>query len=111
VPVAAPLEDDVVVIGTCRLDLKRRRLLDAMGAEVPLTAMEYDLLRVFAANPGRVLSREDLLRLAHNKRLEPFDRSIDTRITRIRAKIEADPDHPQAIRTVRAQGYIFVPES
>jgi two-component system phosphate regulon response regulator OmpR len=109
-PATAPSANEDVHFGTCRLDLRRRRLLDADGAEVSLTAMEFDLLRVFAANPGRVLSREDLLRLAHNKRLEPFDRSIDTRITRLRQKIESDPERPQVIKTVRAQGYVFVSE-
>jgi two-component system phosphate regulon response regulator OmpR len=72
--------------------------------------MEFDLLRVLAAHPGRVLSREDLSRLAHNKRLDPFDRSIDTRITRLRAKIEPDPAVPRVIKTVRGQGYVFVQE-
>jgi two-component system phosphate regulon response regulator OmpR len=109
-PMTAPTADDEIRIGICRLDIRRRRLLDAAGSEVPLTAMEYDLLRVFAANPGRVLSRENLLWLAHNKKLEPFDRSIDTRITRLRQKIEADPERPEAIKTVRAQGYVYVPQ-
>jgi DNA-binding response OmpR family regulator len=71
--------------------------------------MEFDLLLAFARHPNRVLSRDQLLELAHNRGWEPFDRSIDIRITRIRRKIEADPTKPQAIKTVRGGGYMFVP--
>jgi two-component system phosphate regulon response regulator OmpR len=71
--------------------------------------MEFDLLKAFAEHPNRVLSRDQLLDLAHNKDWEPFDRSIDIRIARLRRKIEADPAKPQVIKTVRGAGYIFVP--
>jgi len=98
-----------VQMGTCRLNLDSRKLYRADGSEQPLTAMEFDLLATFAAHPGRVLSRDQLLDLAHNKDIEPFDRSIDIRITRIRRKIEADPAKPQAIKTVRGAGYVFTP--
>jgi DNA-binding response OmpR family regulator len=74
-----------------------------------LTAMEYDLLLVFTQNPNRVLTRERLLDLAHHREEEPFDRSIDIRIARIRRKIEIDPAKPQVIRTIRGGGYMFVP--
>jgi two-component system phosphate regulon response regulator OmpR len=87
-----------------------RRLLDGQGAEVPLTAMEFDLLLLLAARPGQVLSRETLLALAHGKEAEPFDRSIDIRITRLRRKLEPDPGNPTLIRTVRGQGYVFTPD-
>jgi len=70
--------------------------------------MEFDLLRAFAQNPNRVLSRDRLLDLAHNRGWEPFDRSIDIRIARLRRKIEADPQKPQVIKTVHGAGYIFV---
>ena len=73
-----------VRMGKCRLNLDARKLYAADGSEVPLTAMEYDLLRTFAEHPNRVLSRDRLLDLAHSKEMEAFDRSIDTRITRIR---------------------------
>jgi len=98
-----------VQMGKCRLNLDSRKLYHPDGSEQPLTAMEYDLLSTFAAHPGRVLSRDQLLDLAHNKDIEPFDRSIDIRITRIRRKIEEDPAKPQAIRTVRGAGYIYQP--
>jgi two-component system phosphate regulon response regulator OmpR len=98
-----------VQMGVCRLNLDSRKLYRADGTEQPLTAMEFDLLATFATHPGRVLSRDQLLDLAHNKDIEPFDRSIDIRITRIRRKIEADPAKPQAIKTVRGAGYVYSP--
>jgi two-component system phosphate regulon response regulator OmpR len=91
------------------LNLDSRRLYAADGSPVEITAMEYDMLRVFAQNPGRVLSRDRILDLAHARDMEPFDRSVDTRIVRLRQKIERDPAYPQIIKTVRGAGYIFVP--
>jgi two-component system phosphate regulon response regulator OmpR len=76
---------------------------------VPLTAMEFDLLRTFVEHPNRVLSRDQLLDLAHNKEADVFDRSIDTRIARLRQKVEVDAAVPQALKTVRGAGYIFSP--
>ncbi|HEV2746498.1 MAG TPA: response regulator [Allosphingosinicella sp.] len=98
-----------VRVGKCMLNLDSRKLYGSDGGEVPLTAMEFDLLRTFAEHPGRVLSRDKLLDMAHHKTEEPFDRSIDTRITRIRRKIEHDPAKPECIKTVRGAGYIFLP--
>lgn len=71
--------------------------------------MELDLLKAFADRPNRVLSRDRLLELAHNKGWEPFDRSIDIRITRLRKKVERDPTKPQVIKTVRGAGYVYEP--
>jgi len=99
-----------VQMGRCRLNLDTRKLFEPDGDEVPLTAMEYDLLRTFAENPRRVLSRDQLLDLAHSKEMEPFDRSIDTRIARIRRKIEPDPAKPDCLRTVRGAGYVYNPD-
>jgi DNA-binding response OmpR family regulator len=93
------------------LDLEARQLRDSQGESVPLTAMEFDLLRAFAQNPLKVLTREQLLDLAHNRDEEPFERSIDIRIARLRRKIESDPAKPQVIKTVRGAGYIFVPDA
>jgi two-component system phosphate regulon response regulator OmpR len=98
-------------IGACQLDLEAHRLYDADGHEVPITSMEFDLLKAFVEHPNRVLSRDQLLDLAHNKDWEPFDRSIDIRIARLRRKIETDPSKPQVVKTVRGAGYIFVPNS
>ena len=102
---------DRVPIGHCLLDLKSRQLFDRDGAEVALTAMEFDLLKAFVEHPNQVLSRDQLLTLTRNREWEPFDRSIDIRIARVRRKIEEDPENPRAIRTVRSAGYMFVPSA
>jgi two-component system phosphate regulon response regulator OmpR len=97
-----------VAFGAVMLDLEARKLIRPDGSEERLTAMEFDLLQAFAKNPNRVLSRDKLLDLAHQKEMEPFDRSIDIRIARLRRKIEDDPSKPQVIKTERGGGYIFV---
>jgi two-component system phosphate regulon response regulator OmpR len=96
-------------IGHCALDLDARRLFDASGHEVPLTAMEFDLLKVFADHPGKALSRDRLLTLTRNREWDPFDRSIDIRVARLRRKLESGTDGPGVIRTVRGVGYMYVP--
>jgi two-component system phosphate regulon response regulator OmpR len=98
-----------VRFGRTRLDLEGCRLLRDDGTALGLTAMEFDLLRVFAENPNRVLTRDELLEGAHNRSWEPFDRSIDIRIWRLRQKVEPDPGKPEVIKTIRAGGYMFVP--
>jgi len=106
---APPAARARIPVGACTLDLESHELVDAGGRDVPITGMEFDLLKVFVERPNQVLSRDQLLTLTRNREWEPFDRSIDIRIARVRRKIEADPDHPQAIRTVRGAGYMFVP--
>ena len=98
-----------VRFGTKWLDHDAQALRDDQGNEHPLTASEYGLLKVFAANPKRVLSRDRLLELANARDAEAFDRAIDLRIMRIRRKIEPDPGRPSVIRTVRGGGYLFSP--
>ncbi|MBL8906662.1 MAG: response regulator [Rhizobiales bacterium] len=97
-----------VRMGRCMLNLESGRLYSITGEDVPLTAMEYDLLKAFADRPNRILTRDQLLDLAHNRDMEAFDRSIDIRIMRLRRKIEDDPEHPQVLKTIRGQGYMFV---
>jgi two-component system phosphate regulon response regulator OmpR len=97
-----------VKVGRCTLDLATHQLLDDKGGALPLTGMEFDLLRVFVENANRVLTRDQLLTLTRNREWEPFDRSIDIRIARLRRKIEADPARPEAIKTVRGAGYMFI---
>jgi DNA-binding response OmpR family regulator len=105
----APPERARVRFGTKWLDHDAQALRDDQGNEHPLTASEYGLLKVFAANPRRVLSRERLMELANARDSEAFDRAIDLRIMRIRRKIEPDPAHPSVIRTIRGGGYLFSP--
>jgi DNA-binding response OmpR family regulator len=96
--------------GRCVLDLDSRELLSPEGEPIPLTAAEFDLLQVFAERPNRTLSRDQLLSLTQNRDWDPFDRSIDIRVARLRKKIEANPDKPKTIKTVRGVGYLFVPD-
>jgi two-component system OmpR family response regulator len=102
-------KDPLVRFGTKWLDLQAQALRDDEGNEHPLTASEFGLLKVFAANPKRVLSRERLLELANARDSEAFDRAVDLRIMRIRRKIEIDPTKPSVIRTIRGGGYLFSP--
>ncbi len=102
-------KEQLVRFGTKWLDLEAQALRDDEGNEHPLTASEFGLLKVFAANPKRVLSRERLLELANARDSEAFDRVVDLRIMRIRRKIEPDPTKPAVIRTIRGGGYLFSP--
>lgn len=98
--------------GRCELDVDARRLFESGGTEVAMTAMEYELLRVFLSNPNRVLSRDQLLMHTRNREWEPFDRAIDIRIGRLRRKVEPEPaGEPRCIRTVRNAGYMYVPDT
>jgi two-component system phosphate regulon response regulator OmpR len=106
----ADLGAERVRIGRCILDLAAHRLSDEAGKDVPMSPLEFDLLKALARHPNRALSRERILRLSQQREWEPFDRSVDLRIMRLRKKIEPDPEHPQYIKTIRNEGYIFIPE-
>ncbi len=106
---AAATPGERVRVGKCMLDLEARRMTSLSGEEVPLRAGEFELLRIFAENPNRPLSRDWLLETTSHREMEAFDRAIDIRILRLRRKIEADAAHPTSIRTVRGAGYMFVP--
>ena len=99
-----------VRIGRCVLDVDAHRLTDEKGQEVPMSPLEFDLLKALAEHPNRALSRERILNLHQQRDWDPYDRSVDLRIMRLRKKIEPDPEHPRYIRTVRNEGYIFVPD-
>ncbi|MBK6742715.1 MAG: response regulator [Hydrogenophilales bacterium] len=94
--------------GDYRLDIAARRLLVG-DRDVGLSAAEYDLLKVLMERPNRVLSRDLLLDLLKGYEREPYDRTVDLRVARLRRKIEADPANPLYIRTVRGEGYLFNP--
>ena len=98
-----------VRMGSHMLDLSKRELRDGESNVVAVTAGEFDILKIFAENPNRPLSRDWLLETTSHRSRDPFDRTIDLRITRIRRKIEPDPAKPTVIRTVRGVGYMFVP--
>jgi len=94
--------------GPYRLDRDARRLLRD-DADVGLTGAEYDLIEVLVDRPGRVLSRDVLLDLLKGYDRDPFDRTVDLRVARLRRKIEPNPAQPVYIRTVRGSGYLFNP--
>ena len=89
------------------LDLDARTLVRETGEAVALTRGEFALLRVFVTRPGRVLSRDALLDALANRRFEPFDRSIDVMVGKLRRKIEPDSKQPRLIVTVPGEGYRF----
>ena len=96
-------------VGTALLDLGKRALTLADGREDPLTASEFDLLRLLVENPNRPLARDWLLEATSHREADVFDRAIDNRVMRLRRKVEIDPGKPEAIRSVRGIGYMFVP--
>ena len=97
-------------MGEFTLDLEAAKLFRDDGEEIALTAMEFRLLKLFSENKSRVLNRDQILEQAHDRAWDPFDRSIDIRISRLRRKIEANPQKPNLIRTVRGIGYIYDPD-
>jgi DNA-binding response OmpR family regulator len=106
----ADIGAEKIRVGRCVLDLTSHRLTDETGAEVAMSPLEFDLLKALAEQPNRPLSRERILNLSQKRDWDPFDRSVDLRVMRLRKKIEPDPEHPRYIRTVRNEGYIFVPD-
>lgn len=108
-PVAAAPARPTSCFAGWQLDGAARRLLDPLRQEVALTGGEFDLLSALVAHPGRVLSRDFLLEATRGREAGPFDRTIDVQIGRLRRKLEADPAHPQIIKSVRGSGYMFVP--
>lgn len=96
-------------VGSFLLNFDSRRLYDAEGRPIELTATEFDLLAMLVARPNRILSRAQLLAGEHGRDTDDGDRSIDIRVTRLRRKIESNPQQPSLIRTVRGEGYMYVP--
>lgn len=101
--------EEILSFASWTLDVGARRLTAPDGTLVPLSAGEFGLLTAFLSHPQRVLSRDRLLDLAKGREAQPFDRSIDVQVGRLRRKIEQDPSEPQLIITVRGGGYMFAP--
>lgn len=99
-----------VKVGRCVVDTEMKAMFNEAGERVELTAMEYDLLYTFVTHARRPLNRDQLLELAHHKKWDPYDRSIDMRIARLRKKIEFDPAKPSVLKTVRGEGYMLIPD-
>ena len=90
-----------------KLDPVTRHLIGEDGVVVPLSGAEYRLLQVLLAHPNRILNRDQLLDLTQGRESDPFDRSIDVLISRLRKRLRDDPKTPQIIKTVRGGGYIL----
>ena len=99
---------NVFSFGSFRLNMNSPRCT-TRGKDIGLTQGEYSLLKVFAQNPDRTLSRDQLIELLKGFERSPYDRSIDVRIARLRRKIEDDPSSPSFLRTVWGKGYVFTP--
>lgn len=98
--------EKVLRFGQLEID-RDARCVTVDGEACSLTGYQFALLVALAENAGRVLAREALMGLVKRERLEPFDRSIDVHVSRIRAAIEDDPKQPRRIITVRGAGYVF----
>jgi two-component system, OmpR family, response regulator len=90
-----------------RVEVASRRVTDAAGREIALTGGEFDLLVTFCRHPARVLSRDFLLEATRGREAGPFDRTVDVQVGRLRRKLEADPEHPAIIKSVRGAGYLL----
>jgi two-component system, OmpR family, response regulator len=93
--------------GDWRLDTTGRHLLDEAGTLVALSGAEYRLLRVFLDHPQRVLTRDQLLNLTQGRQADPFDRSIDLLVSRLRQRLRDTAREPRYIKTLRSEGYVF----
>ena len=100
-----------IPFGVCQLDPDARKLYAPDGAEIPITAMDYRLIKAFAEHPDKVLTRQRLFELTRERDWSPAERSIDLQIARLRRKIEPDTARPQAIRTVHGSGYRYTPHA
>ena len=109
VPAPAAESTRIVRFGPFAVNLDARTLTRD-GSEIPLTGGEYELLEIFVTHANRALSRDWLMDQLRGFERDPFDRSIDVRVNRLRKKIEDDPANPGYIRTQRGQGYLFLPQ-
>jgi two-component system OmpR family response regulator len=90
-----------------RLDTIARHLVSAEGVVTSLSGAEYQLLRIFLSHPNQVLTRDQLMVLSKGRESEPFDRTIDLQVSRLRHRLGDNPSDPQIIKTVRSQGYVL----
>jgi two-component system, OmpR family, phosphate regulon response regulator OmpR len=108
-PGAPSREGEKVCFGPYEFDMGQRRL-SREGEEQPLTTGEFAMLKALVRHPRQPLSRDKLAQLTRGRDFEPFDRSLDVQISRLRKMIEPDPAKPRYIQTVWGLGYVFVPD-
>ncbi|WP_029463299.1 osmolarity response regulator transcription factor OmpR [Serpentinimonas barnesii] len=109
VPGAPSTENEVVRFGPFVLDLGQRTL-QKDGIDIGLTSGEFSMLKALVRHPRQPLSRDKLAQLARGREFEPFDRSLDVQVSRLRKLIEADPGAPRYLQTVWGVGYVFIPD-
>lgn len=110
VPISVSDEgNEILSFAGWTLNTQARILADPEGEAVEISGGEFELLQAFVTHPGRVLNRDQLLDMARGRDAQPFDRSIDVQVSRLRKKIEPDPKKPELIKTVRGGGYMFTP--
>jgi len=109
VPGAPASEQEVVRFGAFELDLGRRTL-QKNGIDLGLTTGEFAMLKALVRHPRQPLSRDKLAQLARGREFEPFDRSLDVQVSRLRKLIETDPGAPRYLQTVWGVGYVFIPD-
>lgn len=102
-------DHEVIVFGAFSLDLGKRSLTKD-GKDIALTSGEFAMLKALARHPKQPMTRDKLAHLARGRDFEPFDRSLDVQISRLRKMIEVDPASPKIIQTVWGVGYVFVPD-
>lgn len=90
-----------------RLDSVERKVIDGQGREVPLTGLDFQLLKIFVEHPGRILDRDALCEQTRGRDAGPLDRSLDVQISRLRQRLGDDGKQPRLIKTVRGAGYVF----
>ena len=109
VPGAPSIDQEVITFGPFSFDMGLRTLHKS-GEELPLTTGEFAMLKTLVRHPRQPLSREKLAQLARGREFEPFDRSLDVQVSRLRKLIEVDAAVPRYIQTVWGVGYVFVPD-
>jgi two-component system, OmpR family, phosphate regulon response regulator OmpR len=108
-PGAPSSDNEQVLFGPFNFDMAARTL-HKNGQEMPLTTGEFAMLKALVRHPRQPMSRDKLAQLSRGREFEPFDRSLDVQVSRLRKMIEADPAVPRFIQTVWGVGYVFVPE-
>lgn len=106
-PASPERDDDNVRFDSWLFERGQRQLVAEDGLVIPLSQTEFKLLEVFVDHPQKVLSRDQLLTLTKGREADPFDRTIDNQVSRLRKKLETDPQNPQLIKTVWGGGYLF----
>jgi two-component system, OmpR family, response regulator len=104
-----PEKSQSIRFGDWRLDVVSRNLVSASGVVTPLSGGEYRLLRIFLDHSARVLTRDQLMDLMQGRENEPFARSIDVQVSRLRRRLGEDAKEPVIIKTVRSEGYVLTP--